>query len=78
MRAFKSVNVKNMKYLLNIDPSINVNEQDKQTGQTPIIYASIKSNLNAVKLLLSQAQIDVNQCDNNGCSALLRCRKFKF
>ena len=71
MRAFKSVNVKNMKYLLSIDPNIDVNEQDQENGCTAIIYASTKNNINAIKLLLSQPQIDVNKCDNDGYTALI-------
>ena len=71
MRAFKSVNVENMKYLLNIDQNIDVNEQDQENGRTAIIYASIKNNINAIKLLLSQPQIDVNKCDNDGYTALI-------
>ena len=71
MRAFKSANVKNMKYLLSIDPNIDINEQDKQNGRTPIIYASIYNNMKTLTFLLSQQQINVNQCDNNGWTALL-------
>ena len=71
MRAFKSVNIKNMKYLLSIDSCIDVNEQDEQYGQSPIIYASIKNNIHAVKFLLNHPKINVNKCDSSGCSALL-------
>ena len=69
-RAFKTVHVENMKYLLSIDPDIDVNEQDSETRRTPMIYAAIQSNINAMKLLLNQPQIDVNHRDNDGCSAL--------
>ena len=70
MRAFKSVNVKNMKYLLNIDQNIDVNEQDKQNGRSPIIYATMKNDVHAIKLLLDQPGIDVNHCHNDGNCAL--------
>ena len=71
LRAFKSVNVKNMKYLLTIDPNIDINETDSKNNRTPLIYAAIKGNLNAVNLLLGVPIIDVNHCDNQEFNALM-------
>ena len=71
MRAFKSAEFADMKYLLRVDPAININERDIQNGRTPIIYASINNNVNAIKLLLNQPQIDINHRDNDGGSAFL-------
>ena len=75
MRAFKCVNVENMKYLMNLGPSIDINQQDEQNGQSPIIYASIKNNTTAIKLLLNHPEINVNQCDNHGWNALFYAAK---
>ena len=75
MRAFKSVNIENMKYLLSIDPNIDINEQNQQHGYNPLIYASVKNNIDAVNLLLNHPQIDVNQRDNDGCNALFHAIK---
>ena len=75
LRAFKSGNVKNMKYLLSIDPNIDINERDKQNGRNPLMYASITKNTNAIQLLLNHAEIDVNQCDDDGCNALFHSVK---
>ena len=71
MRACKSVDIKNMKYLLTIDPNTDVNEFDTENNQTGIIFATIKGSIDAVKLLLKHPQINVNHCDIGGCNALL-------
>ena len=71
LRACKAVSVETMKYLLKIDPNIDVNEADSAHKRTPIIYASMEGNIDAIKLLLNQPGINLNHCDNNGCSALL-------
>lgn len=59
MKACSAGTVNNVKLLL-VDPSIDVNFQDKATGATPLIEACLAGHLQIVQLLLADPRCEPN------------------
>lgn len=66
--ASKGTNGKHVKTL--IDSGIDVNIPDQKTGSTALILATIKGNMEVIKILLSAPGIDVNRENLEGKNAL--------